>query len=176
MELKVKYRQPNSKMCFVCGHENNMGLKSSFYTMEDGSLVAVFIPLDEHQSYPGRMHGGISATILDEAIGRAVNSDVDTDIWGVTIDFTIRYKKPVPLGTHLMAVCRITNETKRTFEGKGYIVLEDGTIAAEASGKYMKMSIDKIADMDIDGGEWITIEEDEPVTLITIPDDLFSTN
>lgn len=176
MELKVKYRQPNSKMCFVCGYENNMGLKSSFYIMEDESLVAVFSPLDEHQSYPGRMHGGISATILDEAIGRSVNLDANSDVWGVTVDFSIRYKKPVPLDTRLMAVCRITKETKRTFEGKGYIVLEDGTVAAEASGKYMKMSIDKIADMDVEGGEWVTIDEDDPVTCLTVPDELLSIN
>lgn len=172
MKQKVRFRQPNSKMCFVCGYENNMGLKSSFYIMENGDLVALFQPLDEHQSYPGRMHGGISATILDEAIGRAVNQSVDSDVWGVTVDFTIKFRKPVPLNGPLTAVCRITKETKRSFEGKGYLLLQDGRVAAEASGKYLKMSIDKIADMDIEGGEWVTLEE-EVVEYITVPENLF---
>ena len=64
MRLKVLKRQPNSKMCFVCGLDNKFGLKSRFYELEDNQLMAIFTAAEEHQGYPGRLHGGIAATIL----------------------------------------------------------------------------------------------------------------
>lgn len=67
---KVTKKQHNSKMCFVCGLKNVAGLKASFYETEDGALVATFTPAAVHQSYPGRLHGGIASTILDTAPGR----------------------------------------------------------------------------------------------------------
>ncbi len=171
MEQKVRFRQPNAKMCFVCGYENEMGLKSSFYILETGDLVATFTPVEEHQSYPERMHGGIAATLLDEAIGRAVNQEIDSDLWGVTMEFTIKFRKPVPLNTTLMALCRLTRETRRSFEGVGYILLKDGSIAAEASGRYLKMSIDKIAEREPADDEWIFLGED--LEYIEVPGQFF---
>lgn len=175
MEVKVKLRQPNSKKCFACGYANSSGLNSKFYTMENDLLVALFCPLDEHQSYPGRLHGGLSATILDEAIGRAINTDAASDIWGVTVKFSTRFRKPVPLETELKIVCRITRETRRTFDGEGVILLPDGTVAVEGSGTYMKMQLDKIADMDVDGEEWIVLGENEIPETIDIPENIFLT-
>jgi hypothetical protein len=52
------------------------------------------------------------------------------------------------LDREVRALARITRDSSRLFEGSGEIVLEDGTVAVEAVGKYMKMSIDKIADGD----------------------------
>ena len=61
--------------------------------------MAVFTARDEHQSYPGRLHGGISATVLDETIGRAILIRSQGEVWGVTVEFTMRFKKPVPTDT-----------------------------------------------------------------------------
>ena len=58
MKQTVKNKQNNSKMCFVCGMSNDLGLKASFFEMENDELVAFFTPQDIHQSYPGRLHGG----------------------------------------------------------------------------------------------------------------------
>ena len=60
MKQKVVNKQNNSKMCFVCGMENKLGLKAYFYEMENGELVATFTPKSIHQSYPGRLHGEIA--------------------------------------------------------------------------------------------------------------------
>ena len=150
MQVKVKKKQPNSKMCLVCGLKNDFGLYTSFYELENGELMAVFRPREEHQSYPGRLHGGIVSTILDETIGRAIMVEYDHEFWGVTIEITIRFKKPVPLGEELRVVGRITRDTKRIFEGTGEILLADGTVAAEGWGKYMKLPLEKIAEFDAD--------------------------
>jgi acyl-coenzyme A thioesterase PaaI-like protein len=162
MQVKVKKKQPNSKMCFVCGLRNAFGLKSRFYELENGEIMAIFQPSSEHQGYPGRLHGGIAATILDETIGRAIMQMYSDNIWGVTVDFSMRLRKPVPLDREIRVIGRIVNDGKRTFEGTGEILLDDGTVAIEGKGKYLKMDIEKIADFDHEGEEW---------RVVTSPDD-----
>ena len=46
-------KQSNSRMCFVCGIENFIGLKLSFYTDDKGRCITRFGPRLEHQGYPG---------------------------------------------------------------------------------------------------------------------------
>jgi len=145
-------------MCFVCGLENKFGLKSRFYELEGGRLMAVFTPLEEHQGYPGRLHGGIAATILDETIGRAIMLTHSDNIWGVTLDFSMKLRKPVPLDEEIKVVARIEKESGRSFTGVGEILLADGRVAIEGRGRYLKMDIDKIADFDHEGDEWRVVE------------------
>ena len=168
MSQKVTGKQHNSRMCFVCGLKNPAGLKASFYEVEGDQLVALFTPCEEHQGYPGRLHGGLAATILDETIGRAMNINND-EIWGVTVDFRVRYKKPVPLGTELRVVGRIINENRRLFEGTGEILLPDGTVAVEGHGKYIKLPLEEIADFDYDEQEWKAVLEENDPTEIDFP-------
>lgn len=154
MHYRVNAKQPNSKMCLVCGLKNSFGLRSFFYELDNDELLAVFKPMEEHQSYPGRLHGGIATAILDETIGRAIMMKYSEAIWGVTVEFTTRYKKPIPLAEEVRVIGRITKEANRHFEGTGEILLQDWSIAAEGYGKYVKLPIDKIADFDIDEQEW----------------------
>lgn len=162
MKHKVIKKQQNSKKCLVCGLKNELGLKASFYETDSDEVIAIFKPLEEHQSYPGRLHGGIAGAILDETIGRAIMCKDDT-IWGVTVELSLKYKKPIPLDEELRVVGRITKDSKRLFEGTGEILLQNGDIAATAWGKYMKMPIDKIADFNTDEQEWrVVSSDDEP--------------
>ncbi len=64
--------QPNSRYCFLCGVENPIGLNLRFYEAEDGHVEARFTPKEEHQGYPGVLHGGITSALLDETIGRTL--------------------------------------------------------------------------------------------------------
>jgi uncharacterized protein (TIGR00369 family) len=167
MEHKVNAKQHNSRMCFVCGLKNEFGLHASFYEVEGDQLVALFTPCEQHQGYPGRMHGGLAATILDETIGRALMI-TNEEAWGVTVEFTVRYKKPVPLDQELRVIGRITRDTRRIFEGTGEILLPDGEIAVEGSGKYIKLPLEEIADFDYDEQEWKTVPDENDPKSITI--------
>ncbi|PIE59799.1 MAG: thioesterase [Desulfobulbus propionicus] len=161
-KLAITYKQKNSKMCLVCGVENRLGLQARFYGIETDELVAIFTAREEHQSYPGRMHGGIAATMLDETIGRAIMTP-DKQFWGVTVDFAMKLRKAVPLGKELKVVARVESENRRGFTGTGEIILPDGSVAVEGSGKYLKLPIDKIADFDHEAEEeWFLIEEKDP--------------
>ena len=161
---KVKRKQPNSKMCLVCGLKNPYGLKSFFYELENNELLAIFKPMEEHQSYPNLLHGGISAAILDETIGRAIMIKNTDDLWGVTVEFTSHYKKPVPLDQELRVIGRITKDSNRLFEGTGEILLKDGSVAVEGWGKYIKLPLSKIANFDHEEQEWrVTTSPHDPL-------------
>lgn len=154
MSQRVIRKQPNSRMCLVCGMKNQFGLKAFFYELENGDVLAIFHPREEHQSYPERMHGGIAAAILDETIGRAGMIKYGEDIWGVTLEFHTRFRKPVPLDTELRVLGRVTGENKRAFVGSGEILLSDSTVAVEGRGRFLKLPIDRIADFDVEKEEW----------------------
>ena len=160
---QVTGKQPNSKMCLVCGLGNEFGLKSSFFEIEGDQVVAVFCPQQVHQGYPGRLHGGIAASILDETIGRAIRIQYGDDLWGVTIELNTKYRAPIPLEESLRVVARITHDGRRHFEGTGELLLQDGRVAAEAKGRYLKMPVERIAESDFDREEWKVVpEENDP--------------
>jgi acyl-coenzyme A thioesterase PaaI-like protein len=150
---RITKKQYNSKRCLVCGLGNDFGLQAAFYELDSRELLAIFTPKDEHQSYPGRLHGGISSTILDETIGRAIMIN-HPDQFGVTVEISLRFKKPVPTNQELRVVARITRDTSRFYEGTGELLLSDGTVAVEGEGRYLKMDLAKIADFDHDDQDW----------------------
>lgn len=165
MKYKIIKRQENSRMCFTCGLENEFGLKASFYELENGELVALFKPVDEHQGYPGRLHGGVAGAILDETIGRAILIHHE-NIWGVTVKLNTKFHKPIPLNEELKVLGRITKNTKRIFEGTGEILLSNGDVAVSAYGKYIKMPINQITDFDEQNKKWrVSISENEPAEI-----------
>ena len=86
---EVTGKQQNTRMCFVCGVKNSLGLNASFFEVDSGELVAIFNPSPEHQGYPGRLHGGIAAAILDETIGRTITMGKESEVWGVTLELNI---------------------------------------------------------------------------------------
>lgn len=174
---RITGAQNVSRMCLVCGVENVAGLRGRFYELaeiaeqegasatvgaEDAGdeteacgreLFAVFTPGEVHQSYPGRLHGGIASAILDETIGRAITM-MHPGTWGVTAELTVRFRKPVPLDDEIRALARVTRDTRKLFEGTGEILLRDGSVAVEARGKYVKQDLEEIAPGGFDEAEW----------------------
>lgn len=161
LRRRVLAVQNVSRKCLVCGVENDLGLHARFFELEDGRLLGVFTPREEHQSYPGRLHGGIASTILDETVGRAILLR-QPGAWGVTAELTVRFRKPVPLEGELRCVARITRDTRRLFEGTGELLLADGTVAVEARGRYLKMSLEEIAADGMDETEWLADGRERP--------------
>lgn len=154
-------KQPNSDNCFICGVKNVAGAQVAFYEVraEDGApeLLARFTGRDFHQGYPGRMHGGVAAGILDEVMSRCIaygEDALDPPVWGVTVEMALRYHAPVPLGVELTARGRITRDRSRTAETSAEIYLPDGTVAVSATGKFMKMPLDQIAEGATDALGW----------------------
>jgi acyl-coenzyme A thioesterase PaaI-like protein len=170
MKQKVLKKQHISKMCFVCGVQNDFGLQANFYETDANELVALITPSDKHQGYPGRLHGGIAAAILDETIARSICIGKNEQIWGVTLELRTKFRKPIPLGQELKIVGRVTSEGNRSFEGSGEIMLPNGMIAVSAQGKYMKADINRIAGgTRLSDDEWFLAGNPDDPTEIEIP-------
>ena len=162
MKYTIKNGQHISKNCMVCGISNPFSLKTQFFETAEKEVIALFTAREEHQSYPGIAHGGVSAALLDEVIGRAIMAHYDQSTFGVTVDLQVKYKKPVPLDVELKVVGRITCDRGRLYEGSGELYLPDGTVAVSAQGKYLKRNLEQITDSAFIEEEWFPPEEDLP--------------
>ncbi|MBE5735582.1 MAG: PaaI family thioesterase [Clostridiales bacterium] len=148
--MKVVKKQRNSINCIICGMDNNLGVKAPFYEMEDGSVYTIFRFKPEHQSYPGRVHGGLITAMLDELAGRVLWV-VEPETYAVTTSLEVRFRKPVPYDVELKGVGVLTKNTSRAFEADGKIYNMEGELLASAVMKYMKLPKDVITgDSDMD--------------------------
>jgi acyl-coenzyme A thioesterase PaaI-like protein len=125
--------QPNSKHCFVCGLENPFGLKLRFFDTAPGEVTAQVVLSDNFQGYPGVVHGGIVAAMLDEAAGRAhMSSDIPRFMF--TARLNIQYRKNVPVGQPIRLVGRAGKDRGRSAESESAIYNQAGELLAEAQG------------------------------------------
>jgi uncharacterized protein (TIGR00369 family) len=126
-----RIRQPNSRNCFVCGLENAAGLHLRFFDNGVDEVTCDFTVSPKHQSYPGIVHGGVIASILDETGGRtaAIN---DHNRFFVTANLQVRYRRPVPLGTPLRGVGKLVKRQGRRVRAHAEIRMPDGEVLAEA--------------------------------------------
>jgi len=124
-------KQPSSLHCFVCGVENPAGLHLTFYDQPDGTVVSEITVSDRYQGYPGVVHGGITASMLDEAAGRSAMQG-DTTRLMVTAKLEVRYRKPIPIGQPLRLVGRLKERRGRLTVVHGEVLLPDGSVGAEA--------------------------------------------
>jgi len=142
MEKRIVKHFENGKHCFVCGTENDAGIHADYYLTEDGMVIGLATPRPLHQSYPYTVHGGVSASLLDDGMGRTIKG-VEPDCWGVTVEFTTVYKRPVPYDVPLVVTAVLTDNGQKIYTSYGEIILEDGTVAVTATGKFFKMPIER---------------------------------
>ncbi len=126
-------RQPNSLHCFVCGVENPHGLHLVFQqTASDEVMVEYTVP-EHFQGYPGVVHGGIVAAMLDEVAGRVhMGDDPGHPRFMFTAKMELRYRKNVPVGQPLRLVGKALTSRSRTATASGKIFDLDGVLLAEA--------------------------------------------
>lgn len=128
---------PDSKSCYVCGRENPISLKLQFYVNENGEVISEFSVAENYTGYPGMVHGGNIAAILDETAGRAVTTD-DPNRFMVTSELKVRYIKPVPSDTPLVALGRQVKKHGRLAVGHSEIQSKDGEILATCEAFFVE--------------------------------------
>lgn len=144
--MKVLSKQRNSKMCIICGLDNEFGLRAPFYNMEDGSVMSKFRYDYRHQSYPERVHGGLITAMLDEMGLRSLwAEEMNDETFGVTFSLETKFRKPVPYGVDLIGKGVIVKKTSRVFVTEAKILDLDGNELASARLDYLKMDVGKIA-------------------------------
>ncbi len=145
--MKVISKQRNSRMCIMCGLDNPYGVRAPFYNIVDGSVMSIFKYREQHQSYPGRVHGGLITAMLDELGFRALWADeLNESSFGVTTSLETKYRKPVPYDTELIGYGKIIKKTSNFFTSEAKILDKTGTVLANSLIKYIKLSSDKISE------------------------------
>ncbi|MCL4491268.1 MAG: PaaI family thioesterase [Nitrospirae bacterium] len=125
----------DNKYCFVCGKSNPYGLKLSF-SYADGKISSEFTPAPMHQGYKDITHGGIIASILDEAMIQAALSE---GITPVTAEINVRFRKPLAMDRKTVVEAEITKKGSRLLEARSRLLdSADGAVIAEANAKLIR--------------------------------------
>lgn len=126
----ARTKQPNSSNCFVCGLDNLDGLQLTFYENSGGEVVAETSVPSRFQGYPGVVHGGIVAAMLDEVAMRSAMVD-DHLRFMVTAKMTLRYRKAIPVEQPLRLVGRIERAGGQATTATAELRLPDGSLGAD---------------------------------------------
>lgn len=131
----TRYVQLQKNYCFGCGTNNPDGMKLKFvYDEESNAFVCRFRLGKRYTGPPRHCHGGIIATILDEAMGK-VNKL--RHVIALTSEITVRYLKPVPLYKPLRVISREVSVHGRKHTNMAEILNEDGDVLARGQGLFI---------------------------------------
>ena len=147
-------KQPNSRHCFVCGVDNPVGLHLKFYETIPGEIRAEFTAPEYFQGYPGVLHGGIVASILDETSGRAHMGDPSAPRFMFTGKLEVKYRRNVPIGKPLKIVGKAGKSRGKLAEGWAGIYDETGELLAEATTLLVDVPKDTFEMADADKLGW----------------------
>jgi uncharacterized protein (TIGR00369 family) len=126
-----------SNRCFGCGPANQTGLHLDFFLAPDGSVVGFPVVTNAFEGHPGYLHGGIIATLLDEAMSKAVRAGGSSSM---TRKMEVDYLRPVPSETPLRLEGRVVRSEPRKHWAEARILDEKGTVLAEAKGLFIEVS------------------------------------
>lgn len=121
--------------CFACGADNKIGLKLKF-TYNNEVAESIFSLNSDYCGYPNIIHGGIVATILDEAMAKVI---INTGIEAVTHDMNVIYKKSLHPNTKYKVIAEILEVKRRIIKSKSTISDMDGKLIASAEARYFKV-------------------------------------
>lgn len=127
-ELELANKEDFNK-CFCCGKDNPIGLKLMFHR-EGEEVLADFTASQYHQGWPGVVHGGVIATVMDEAMNYASYFE---GLHCVTGKMEVRFRQPLSVGCPVQVSAIIRRKNRKVVESKAKVVTEDGVVVAEGT-------------------------------------------
>ena len=125
--------------CFGCGLENRTGLRLRFFTDADNNVVCHLKLAARFAGPPGHAHGGIIATLLDEAMSK---SNRARGIVAMTRHLEVEYLRPVPLGAPLTLTAQHTGAAGRRNHTEAQIRDGSGQVLATAKAVFVTVTPD----------------------------------
>lgn len=127
----------DDRMCFVCGENNPAGLKLRLrMEAERGESAATVTFAPHFQGWAGIVHGGLLATVLDEALIYAAGA---RGFKCVTGEVTVRYVKPASTGVPYALKGRFLEDKGRIVLAESFLYDAEGQEVARATGKLFKI-------------------------------------
>jgi uncharacterized protein (TIGR00369 family) len=138
----TRYVKLQKNECFGCGENNPDGMRLRFvYDEERDCFVCKFRLGRRYTGPPGHCHGGIIATILDEAMGK-VNKL--RHVIALTSEITVNYLKPVPLQKQLRVESREVKVSGRKHINMAEILNERGEVLARSRGLFIAIDPERM--------------------------------
>jgi uncharacterized protein (TIGR00369 family) len=128
--------------CFGCSPGNPVGLQLSFRRARQGCIASCIVP-DRLCGFDGLVHGGIIATLLDEAAAWAVIAHLGK--LGLTREMKTRYLKPVPTNTEVLVKGSIVNHDNHNAVAMSSVHAPDGALLAEGESSWAFAKLSRIA-------------------------------
>lgn len=120
--------------CFGCGPENPVGMRLKFEIAPDKTVACSARVSDQYEGPPGYLHGGIIATLLDEAMSKANRAQ---GVTAMTRQMQVEYLRPVPSGSAIRIEGRVIRSEGRKHWTEAAIRDAVGTILAQASALFI---------------------------------------
>jgi uncharacterized protein (TIGR00369 family) len=121
--------------CFACGKDNDQGMHLQFSIDEQAREAICHFTLGRrYTGPPGHAHGGIIATILDEAMGK-INKQ--RKVIALTREMRVEYLKPVPLEKPLTVTSREQKVEGREHTNVAEIKDDQGRVLARSTGVFV---------------------------------------
>lgn len=112
-------------------------LKVEPVSFEHGRAVWCLRVSDQLLRTHGILHGGVVATLLDTALGRAVATVCQSDQDVVTAQLNINFVRPVWSGETLLATGEVQHHGRQTAVARGEIRTDDDVLVATGSGTFL---------------------------------------
>jgi uncharacterized protein (TIGR00369 family) len=128
---------PVSAGCFVCGRDNRRGLRLRFARHGEHEVRAPCVLDRDYNGFSSRAHGGVVASVLDEAMGWA--AVLAAGVFTYTVELNLRYRLPVPIGEALEVRGWVVRHNRRLTLAEGELRDAAGEVLASANGKFMAM-------------------------------------
>ena len=125
-----------SNRCFGCGPANASGLRLEFLLAEDGAVVSLPTVSGSFEGHPGYLHGGIIATLLDEAMSKATRA---RGITTVTRYLEVEYLRPISSGLRLRVEARVVRSEGRKLWVESKILDPAATVLAHGKGVFVEV-------------------------------------
>jgi uncharacterized protein (TIGR00369 family) len=125
--------------CFGCGDDNHAGLHLQFFVDDEQRVLCRVHLARQFQGPPGHAHGGIIATLLDEAMSKA---NRHRNLTAMTRHMSIDYLRPVPLESPLLLEGWSKSESGRKHRCSAELRSPDGTVLAAATGIFIEVTPD----------------------------------
>ena len=122
--------------CFVCGKDNAQGLRLAFRYPAPGRAEADCLIPEHFSGWQRLTHGGLLATLLDEAMAHACISSEGN---AVTVELTVRYLKAVEVGQNVRVNGWVQEVKGRVLETRGEILDPAGQAVARGRGRFLRM-------------------------------------
>lgn len=119
--------------CFACGRKNPIGLHLEF-SGSDGVVRAEYRAERRFVGWDDVLHGGITATMLDEAASYVPYS---MGFVTVTARLEVRYSLPIRVDELLAIEGRFLGRRRRVVDAESEIRDERGVVRASAAAKLM---------------------------------------